>query len=76
LRQLFWWIPTWTRGPNIPWCKDITRSEHKSRRETKAKRSSRKWEHSLNNKSEKIECFWQMKNWVSSPREICWGPTI
>jgi hypothetical protein len=53
LKQLFWWIPTWTRGQNTPWWKDITRSEHKSRRKTKAKRSSRKSEHSLNDKSEK-----------------------
>jgi hypothetical protein len=30
----------------------------------KAKRSSRKREHSLNDKSEKIECSWQMKNGV------------
>jgi hypothetical protein len=45
--QLFWWKPTWTRGQNTPWCKDITRSEHKSRRKSKAKRSSRKREHPL-----------------------------
>jgi hypothetical protein len=30
----------------------------------KAKQSSRKREHSLNDKSEKIECSWQMKNRV------------
>jgi hypothetical protein len=30
----------------------------------KAKCSSRKREHSLNDKSEKIECSWQMKNRV------------
>jgi hypothetical protein len=30
----------------------------------KAKCSSRKREHSLNDKSEKIECSWQMKNGV------------
>jgi hypothetical protein len=27
LKQIFWWIPTYTRGTNTPWCKDITRSE-------------------------------------------------
>jgi hypothetical protein len=32
--------------------KDITRSEQKSRRKTKAKHSTRKREHSLNDKSE------------------------
>jgi hypothetical protein len=53
LKQLFWWIPTWTRGQNTPWYKDITRSEQKSRQKMKAKRSSRKREHSLNHKSEK-----------------------
>jgi hypothetical protein len=52
LRKLFWWNPTWTRGPNIPWCKDKARSEQKSRQKTKAKCSSRKREHSLNKKSE------------------------
>jgi hypothetical protein len=30
----------------------------------KAKRSSRKREHSLNDKSEKIECSWQIKGGV------------
>jgi hypothetical protein len=33
--------------------KDIIRSKHKSRQKTKAKCSSRKREHSLNDKSEK-----------------------
>jgi hypothetical protein len=51
-KQLFWWKPTWTRGPNTPLCKDKTRSEQKSRRKTKAKCSSRKRKHSLNDKSE------------------------
>jgi hypothetical protein len=54
LKQLFWWKPTWTRGQNIPWYKDITRSEQKSRWKTKAKRSSRKREHLLNDKSGKL----------------------
>jgi hypothetical protein len=53
LKQLYWWKPTWTRGQNTPWCKDITRSEQKSRQKTKAKRSFRKREHLLNDKSEK-----------------------
>jgi hypothetical protein len=53
LKQLFWWKPTWTRGQNTPWCKDITRSKHKSRQKTETKRSSKKREHSLNDKSEK-----------------------
>jgi hypothetical protein len=36
----------------------------------KAKRSSRKREHSLNEYSEKIECSWQMKNGVNlSPKK-------
>jgi hypothetical protein len=52
LKQLFWWIPIWTRGQNTPWCKYITRSEQKSRWKTNAKHSSRKREHSLNDKSE------------------------
>jgi hypothetical protein len=52
LAQLFRWKPTWTRGKNTPWCKDITRSEQKSRQKMKAKCSSRKREHSLNDKSE------------------------
>jgi hypothetical protein len=42
----------------------------------KAKRSFRKREHSLNDKSEKTECSWQMKSKATSPKEICWGPTI
>jgi hypothetical protein len=53
LKQLFWWKPTWTRGQNTSWYKDITRSEQKPRKKMKAKRSSRKREHSLNDKSEK-----------------------
>ena len=52
LIQLFWGKPTWSRGKNTPWCKDKTRSEQKSRRKMQAKRSSRKREHSLNDKSE------------------------
>jgi hypothetical protein len=48
----------------------------KSRRKIKAKCSYRKREHSLNDKSAKIECSWQMKNGVSPPRVIFWGPTI
>jgi hypothetical protein len=37
----------------------------------KAKRSSRKREHSLNDKSEKIECSWQMKSkYISSKRNL------
>jgi hypothetical protein len=23
-----------------------------------------------------MECSWQMKNKATSPKEICWGPTI
>jgi hypothetical protein len=42
----------WIQCINTPWCKDITRSEQKPRRKTKAKRIFRKREHSLNNKSE------------------------
>jgi hypothetical protein len=42
----------------------------------KAKRSSRKREHSLNDKSEKMEYSWQMKSNATSPKGICWGPTI
>jgi hypothetical protein len=52
LKQLFWWKQTYTNGLNTPWCKDITRSEQKWRRKMKTKRSSRKREHSLNDKSE------------------------
>jgi hypothetical protein len=53
--------------------KDITRSEQKSRQKTKAKRSSRKREHSLNDKSEtrvflamKIECVFSKRNLLGS----------
>jgi hypothetical protein len=52
LKQIFWLIPTWNRGQNTPWCKDIRRSKHKSRWKTKAKHSNKK-KHSLNDKSEK-----------------------
>jgi hypothetical protein len=76
LKQLFWWIPTWTRGQNTPWCKDKTRFEQKSRQKMKAKRSSRKREHSLNDKSEKRSVLGKWKTSKSSPKEICWGPTI
>jgi hypothetical protein len=38
----------------------------------KAKHGSRKREHSLNGKSEKTECSWQMKSKATSPKEICW----
>jgi hypothetical protein len=61
LKQLFWWKPTWTRGQNTPWYKDITRSEQKSRQKTKVKRSSRKREHSLNDNSEKQSVFGKWK---------------
>jgi hypothetical protein len=61
LKQLFWWKPTWTRDQNTPWYKDITRSEQKLRWKMKAKRSSRKREHSLNDKSEKQSVFGKWK---------------
>jgi hypothetical protein len=76
LNQLFWWIPTWTRGQITPWCRDITRSEQKSRRKTKAKCSSRKREHSSNDKSEKQSVLGKWKTSTSPPKENCWGPTI
>jgi hypothetical protein len=71
LKQLFWWIPTWTRGQNTPWYKGITRFEQISTRKTKAKRSSRKREHSLNDKSEKRSVLGKWKTSKSSPKEIC-----
>jgi hypothetical protein len=39
----------------------------------KAKRSSRKREHSLNDKSEKTECSWQMKSEYSSSKRNLLG---
>jgi hypothetical protein len=42
----------------------------------KAKRSSRKREHSLNDKSETIVFLANEKRSISPPKEICWGPTI
>jgi hypothetical protein len=42
----------------------------------KAKRSSRKREHSLNDKSEKRSVLGKSKASTSPPKEICWGPTI
>jgi hypothetical protein len=68
LKQLFWWIPTWTRGQNTPLCKDKTRSKQKSRRKTKAKRSSRKREHSLNDNSKKWSVLGKWK-WVNLLRK-------
>jgi hypothetical protein len=62
LKQLFWWKPTWNRGQNIPWYKHITRSEQKSRWKMKAKRGSRKREHSLNDKSEKRSILGKWKS--------------
>jgi hypothetical protein len=50
--------------------------EQKSRQKMKDKRSSRKREHSLNDKSEN-RVFLANEKWsASSPKEICWGPTI
>jgi hypothetical protein len=76
LKQLFWWKPTWTRGQNTPWYKDIIRFKQKSRRKMKAKRSSRKREHSLNDKSEKQSVLGKWKTKQLLQKEICWGPTI
>jgi hypothetical protein len=42
----------------------------------KAKRSTRKREHSLNDKSKNLSILGNEKQSVSSPKEICWGPTI
>jgi hypothetical protein len=42
----------------------------------KAKRSTRKREHSLNDKSKNYSILDNEKWSVSSPKEICWGPTI
>jgi hypothetical protein len=42
----------------------------------KAKRSTRKREHLLNNKSENYSVLGNAKWSVSYPKEICWGPTI
>jgi hypothetical protein len=41
----------------------------------KAKRSTRKREHLLNEKSENESVLGNEKWSVSSPKEICWGPT-
>jgi hypothetical protein len=73
LKQLFWWIPTWTRGQNTPWYKDKTRFEQKSRQKTKAKCSSRKREHSLNDKSEKRSVLgkWKRVKCTFGPSSVC-----
>jgi hypothetical protein len=42
----------------------------------KAKRNTRKREHLLNDKSENLSVLGNEKRSVSSPKEICWGPTI
>jgi hypothetical protein len=42
----------------------------------KAKRSSRKREHSLNDNSEKKSVLGNEKQGASPPKEIYWGPTI
>jgi hypothetical protein len=42
----------------------------------KAKRSSRKREYSLNDKSENLSVLGNEKQGMPSPKEICWGPTI
>jgi hypothetical protein len=42
----------------------------------KAKRSSRKREHSLNDKSEKRSVLGKWKASTSLPKKFCWGPTI
>jgi hypothetical protein len=42
----------------------------------KAKRSSRKKEHSLNDRNENKSVLGNEKWNVSSPKEIYWGPTI
>jgi hypothetical protein len=42
----------------------------------KAKRSSRKREHSLNDKSEKQSILGKCKASKYPTKEICWGPTI
>jgi hypothetical protein len=70
LKQLFWWITTWTRGQNTPWCKDIARSEHKPRQKMKTKRSSRKRKHSLNYKSEKLSVLGKWKEGNFSKRNL------
>jgi hypothetical protein len=49
---------------------------NKKQGEKKAKRSTRKREHSLNENSENWNVLGNKKWSVSSPREICWGPTI
>jgi hypothetical protein len=76
LRKLFWWIPTWTRGQNTPWCKGKRRSEQKSRQKTKAKCSSRK-ENTRWTIRVKNGVFLAMKNGVSlSPKQTWCDPTI
>jgi hypothetical protein len=52
LKQLLKMKTNKTRGLNTPRNKELTSSEQKSRQKTKAKRSTRKREHSLNDKSE------------------------
>jgi hypothetical protein len=75
LKQLFWWKPTWTSGLNTPWCKDKTRSEQKSRKKIKAKCSSRKREHSLNEKSENWSVLGNEKRSIALSKTWC-DPTI
>jgi hypothetical protein len=76
LNNSFLGKPTQTRGQNTPWCKYITRSEQKSRQKTKAKRSSRKREHLLNDKSENQSVLGNEK-WSMSPSKLTWcDPTI
>jgi hypothetical protein len=72
LKQLFWWNPTWTSGQNTPWYEDKTRSEQKSRRKTKAKRSSRKREHSLNDKSKKRSVLGKWKARQLLQKKFVW----
>jgi hypothetical protein len=52
LKQLPKMKPTKTRGLNTPSYKEVTSSEQERRQKIKAKRSTRKREHSLNDKSE------------------------
>jgi hypothetical protein len=46
------WKPTKTRGLNTPSYKELRSSEQEQRRKIKAKHSTRKREHSLNDESE------------------------
>jgi hypothetical protein len=57
----------------------MTRSERKSRRKRKPKAVAEKEEHPVNSVFHSYnfnECSWQMKSKATSPKEICWGPTI